>query len=290
MTALAQYKIRHETCLKRYLNSLTPPAQALQEVLHYHFFPGGKRFRPILIYLIGTYVEAPLEALDHLGVAIELLHGYSLIHDDLPAMDNDDYRRGKLSCHKAFNEATAILIGDGIQPLAIHYLLEHLPPYLPSSSILRILKIITHAIGLFGMISGQYLDLHAMDHTVSESTLDTIHHLKTGCLIDACVQIALEASPHHHPQYHHLHAFGQQLGRLFQMQDDYLDYYASDRLGKARASDAANDKTTYANLYDQKTLERKLKTEFHHLTSHLVELPEAIPHLHDWLTASFAIT
>ncbi len=211
--------------------------------------------RPILVYLCGELIGIDINSLDILAAAIEITHCYSLIHDDLPAMDNDDLRRGKPSCHRAFDEATAILVGDGMQALAIDILLTHLPQSLSMDQVIAVTRELVKASGPAGMVSGQSLDLSELAlPTTTESQLCEIHRLKTGKLILACINTVLAAGSATPERTDALRQFATHLGLVFQMQDDYLDKYSNSNLGKGRASDAANQKITFANLYTQEAL------------------------------------
>ncbi|ETO93704.1 polyprenyl synthetase family protein [Legionella oakridgensis] len=252
---MGEYLIRHEAILKNILNRLDIPAPRIQEAILYALFPGGKRLRPMLVYLCGKLVNVPLDSLDIIAVAIELTHCYSLVHDDLPSMDNDDFRRGKPSCHRAFDEATAILVGDGMQALAIEILLNFLPKMLSLRQVIAVTQELVKASGPAGMVSGQSLDLSelAKPH-IDEAQLCEIHQLKTGKLISACINMVLAAGTPSPEMAEALRRFATHLGLVFQMQDDYLDRYGNGKLGKGRASDAANQKITFATLYDKKEL------------------------------------
>lgn len=259
------YLQRHEECLAALVKEVPIPAQRIQEALQYALFPGGKRIRPMIVYLTGELLQIDLQILDLIAAAIELTHCYSLIHDDLPAMDNDDFRRGKLSCHKAYDEATAILVGDGLQPLAIEILLTYLPKYLQASQILAIIKELVCACGVSGMVSGQSLDLSELAlSSISEDDLKTIHHLKTGKLILACIEMVLAARDTGNEETEQaLRTFAKHTGLVFQMQDDYLDHYApKDWLGKGRSSDSANLKTTFASLLSKNQLETEINLHY----------------------------
>ncbi len=254
---------RHESILNRVIEYSDIPAPRIKEAIRYSLFPGGKRLRPMLVYLIGNLVHASLESLDYIAIAIELTHCYSLIHDDLPAMDNDDVRRGKPSCHRAFDEATAILAGDGMQALAIEILLTKLPGYLPEGNIITIANELVKASGPSGMVSGQALDLTELSNPkIDEAQLSRIHQLKTGQLIRACVLTALAAGTPNREEAHALGMFANHFGLLFQMQDDYLDRYQSENLGKGRSSDLANEKVTYASLFTQQALKQKISDQY----------------------------
>ncbi|TAL59513.1 MAG: polyprenyl synthetase family protein [Legionella sp.] len=255
----------HEQFLEALLKNTTIPAETIRKSMHYALFPGGKRIRPVLVYLTGDFLDVDPRVLDIIAAAIELTHGYSLVHDDLPAMDNDDYRRGKLSCHKAFDEATAILVGDGMQALAIEVLLTQLPAFLNPSEVIAVTKKLVKASGVSGMISGQSLDLSELaNSSISESQLREIHSLKTGRLISACIEMVLAAVPTAPEDIAlALKGYAQHLGLVFQMQDDYLDCYApKEVLGKGRSSDRANQKTTFATLFSQAQLEAEIDSQY----------------------------
>jgi farnesyl diphosphate synthase len=254
---------RHEHVLHRILESTDIPAAQIREAISYVLFPGGKRLRPLLVYLCGDLIDVDLEILDSIAAAIEFTHCYSLVHDDLPAMDNDDLRRGKPSCHKAFDEATAILVGDGMQILAVDILLEHLADTLPATQVIKVTRELVKASGPAGMISGQSLDLSELAKpSISEATLRNIHLLKTGRLISACAKMVICAGNPSPPEANALEQFAYHLGLVFQMQDDYLDKYNEATLGKGRASDEANRKTTFATLYGQEELLQLITEHF----------------------------
>ena len=254
--SLIGYKTRHEDVLRALLADTVIPAPLIKEAIHYCLFPGGKRVRPLLIYACGELFDIPLVSLDILAAAIEMIHVYSLIHDDLPAMDNDDLRRGRPTCHRAFDEATAILVGDGLQALAVDILLQQLPSHLAPQQIITITHTLIQACGPSGMVSGQSLDLSLLQQgKIDETHLQIIHQLKTGQLIKACVNMTLEACTPDPSDAAALRQFAHHLGLLFQMQDDYLDYYGQfDVLGKGRSSDLANQKQTFATLYTAEVL------------------------------------
>ncbi|KTD38853.1 geranyltranstransferase [Legionella nautarum] len=261
---ISNYLVRHEEVLQQLLADAGIPADRIRKAMAYSLFPGGKRLRPILIYLCGEILNTQLSNLDVIAAAVELTHCYSLIHDDLPAMDNDDLRRGKPSCHRAFDEATAILVGDGMQALAIDILLSYLPKSLNPMKVIDVTRELVIASGPAGMVSGQSLDLSELTNTaISEGQLRTIHSLKTGKLILACVNMVVAASEPAELAVKALRDFADHLGFVFQIQDDYLDHYAqADLLGKGRASDLANQKMTFASLYTRDELEHLIKHHF----------------------------
>lgn len=258
------YRTRHEQILRDLLDSTNIPAERIQKAMHYALFPGGKRLRPVLVYLCGGLIGVNQPSLDMIAAAIELTHCYSLVHDDLPAMDDDDLRRGKPSCHRAFDEATAILVGDGMQALAIDILLSHLPKSLPMNQVIEVTHELVKACGPAGMVSGQSLDLSELTKpSISEQQLCEIHQLKTGKLIMACINMVIAAGHPPLSSANALRQFANHLGLVFQMQDDYLDHYGTtELLGKGRSSDAANCKLTFANLYNKDELSALITQHF----------------------------
>lgn len=254
--SIKHHLLRHEQVLENLVLKAEIPARRIKEAMHYALFPGGKRLRPMLVYLCGDLLNVPAASLDIIAASLEITHCYSLIHDDLPAMDNDDYRRGRLSCHRAFDEATAILVGDGMQALAIDILITHLPKTVSLSQTIHITQELIKASGCAGMVSGQSLDLSELTNpSTTNEQLRTIHTLKTGRLIQACINMVLLAVAPPDAYSVALQTFATHLGLVFQMQDDYLDQYASSSvLGKDRASDSANHKITFASLYTKESL------------------------------------
>ncbi len=261
---ISNYRARHEQILRDLLDNANIPASRIQKAMHYALFPGGKRLRPVLVYLCGALIDVNQPSLDMIAVAIELTHCYSLVHDDLPAMDNDDLRRGKPSCHREFDEATAILVGDGMQALAIDILLSHLPRSLSTNQVIEVTHELVKACGPAGMVSGQSLDLSELTNpSISEQQLCEIHRLKTGKLIMACINMVIAAGHPSTAAASALRQFANHLGLVFQMQDDYLDHYGTTEiLGKGRASDAANSKITFANLYKKEDLSALINHNF----------------------------
>lgn len=240
----------------------------LNEAMHYACLQGGKRFRAILVYACGDMLGASISALDAIATAIEMLHAYSLVHDDLPAMDNDDLRRGKPTCHKQYDEATAILVGDALQAQAFYVLSQPLP--IDSARQLEIIQTFAKAVGASGMCAGQALDMQATGLTVDFSALQQIHRLKTGALIQsAAVMAGLSAPKTTDKQLDLLARYGQKLGLCFQIVDDILDATASsEEMGKTAKKDENTDKITYvselgiaaAGQHAQKTMQEAIET------------------------------
>lgn len=264
----------------------TLPLHEVYEALNYSLFNGGKRLRPLLVYAIGEALDAPLERLHAPAAAVELIHCFSLVHDDLPAMDNDDFRRGKPTCHKAFNEATAILVGDALQSLAFELLSDPtLNPASPEKQI-KMIQVLSKATGIHGMVGGQALDIGYAGNNSIE-LLQILHQKKTGALITASILLGFYASdkshvinPNHENDPNHesgtdtdihhrnskndrngkgdmkdetlfsgLKQFGDLIGVAYQVQDDILDVEGSfEILGKTPGKDAKNEKLTFPQV------------------------------------------
>lgn len=241
-----QYQERIEIQLDRYLPAASTLPTHLHAGMRYSVLNGGKRLRPLAVYATGELFGTAPEKLDLPAAAVELIHCYSLVHDDLPAMDDDDLRRGKPSCHKAFGEATAILVGDALQNLAFE-LLSQPGTDLSAEQQLKMIQTLTQASGSRGMAGGQILDLHAEKDAAQAQDIEIIHTLKTGELITACFQLGAIASGCHDASIHTaLEAFGKAIGLAFQIQDDILDIEGhTDTLGKPIGSDTIQEKATY---------------------------------------------
>ena len=224
----------------------------ITEAIHYSVMNDGKRMRPLLMLLMAEALEVEVKnkTVDKMAAAGELIHCYSLIHDDLPAMDDDDYRRGKLSCHKKFSEATAILAGDAIQPLSLEILTSIQDENLSEESKCQIINIFAKACGPTGMVEGQHLDLKAENKNLSEQELNEIHYLKTGKLIEACiVAVCVLKKDIKNKEISKLVKFAQKFGLAFQIRDDILDVIGEEKdIGKPVGSDKSKNKSTYASI------------------------------------------
>ncbi len=244
---LDQYANRVNQQLDNWLPEESEPPTTLHQAMRYAVLGGGKRIRPALLYTIGEALGAELKKLDTAACAVELMHSYSLIHDDLPAMDNDDLRRGLPTCHKAFDEATAILAGDAIQALAFAILAND-----TASSKQRVKKIqlLAESSGSCGMAGGQAIDLASVNKQLSKDEIEHMHRLKTGALIKASVLMAVTASEVNDPDVFKCFAhFADCIGLAFQIRDDILDIQADTKiLGKQQGSDAAQNKPTYPSV------------------------------------------
>lgn len=258
MERIRGYQRRIEQTLDHYLSEQDSASARLLEAMRYSVLGGGKRLRPVLVYLTGEVFGAPLYRLDAPAAAVELIHAYSLIHDDLPAMDDDDLRRGRPSCHRAFDEGTAILAGDALQALAFAVLSQ------PASSSAadtgaeeRVLMLATlaHAIGTQGMAGGQAIDLDAIGRSLSAEAIERMHRRKTGALIQAAVELgAIAAGLGRDPARAALQSFGAEIGLAFQIQDDILDVTGETSvIGKKQGADAALGKPTYPSVFGLQT-------------------------------------
>lgn len=250
---------RLELTLKKYLIENPSPASTLQKAVEYATLNGGKHIRPLLVYLIGRTLGASWENLDPPASAVELIHVYSLIHDDLPAMDNSDLRRGKPSCHKAFDEATAILAGDALQPLAFEIITTH-PSPLTAQQRLEMVKILSQASGIHGMAAGQMLDI---EKTSSIDLLTQMYQLKTGALLNAAVKLGIVSAGISDPNiFNSLLIFAENIGLAFQIQDDLLDIEGATTIGKPKRIDQANQKITHLSLLGIEKSRKKIEMLF----------------------------
>ncbi len=252
--ALKNYLRSCQDRVERALDARLPPAtqlpQKLHEAMRYTVLGGGKRMRPMLTYCTGKTLGIAPELLDGPACAVEFIHVYSLIHDDLPAMDDDDLRRGKATCHVAYDEATAILTGDALQTLAFQ-VLAHDPSITTSAEKrLQMIDALARASGSQGMVGGQAIDLESVGRTLTLPELENMHIHKTGALIRASVQLATLAIPDVQPDIaHKLDHYAKCIGLSFQVKDDILDEESDTAtLGKTQGKDQDNDKPTYPAL------------------------------------------
>lgn len=249
-STLAAVMERFRTRVNGALEARLPGAdihpRRLHHAMRYAALDGGKRFRPILVYSTAQALGAPLEGADAPACAVELIHAYSLVHDDLPAMDNDDLRRGKPTCHRAFDEATAILTGDALQALAFQVLAQAGPELTPAAR-LRMLDVLAAASGSRGMAGGQAIDLEAVGRELGIVELEDMHIHKTGALIRASVVMGALCSPSlDETHLQHLDRYARWMGLAFQVWDDVLDVEGTTaELGKPQGSDQARNKPTY---------------------------------------------
>ena len=238
---------RTESALDDLLDAANTNPARLQEAMRYAAQGGGKRIRPLLVYAAGALSdEANPNALDAAAVAIECIHAYSLVHDDLPCMDDDDLRRGRPTVHKAYDEATALLVGDALQTRAFEILAN---AECDADIRLDLISALASASGSRGMAGGQAIDLESVGKKLDLAGLKQMHAMKTGALLSCSVQMGGIAAKLNPVQMKHLQNYAQALGLAFQIVDDVLDATAdSQTLGKTAGKDAANDKPTYVTL------------------------------------------
>jgi farnesyl diphosphate synthase len=218
-TDFTKYQERVNRLLTNYLSDPPPLSQSLHDAMCYAVLNGGKRLRPLFIYTLGTALGVALEELDHAACAIEFIHAYSLIHDDMPSMDNDDWRRGKPSCHKQFGEAMALLAGDSLQTLAFDVLLK---APLKSDKIVKMLNVLAKAAGPWGMIAGQAMDFSHSGFS-DKSSAEMVHALKTGALFSASLEFSGIAADLPSDSLLLLAHIGSKIGLAYQIQDDVSD-------------------------------------------------------------------
>jgi geranylgeranyl pyrophosphate synthase len=244
---IARWQTRFEQVLAEHLPPQDQDPARLHQAMRYSALAGGKRFRPILVYATGEALGVDKDQLDPVAASIEYIHAYSLIHDDLPAMDDDDLRRGRPTCHRAFDEATAILAGDALQALAFEVLASTSAP--DPGRALAVVAEVSRACGSLGMAGGQSLDLSAVGQQISVEALDRMHRLKTGALICAAVRapcILASASAEVTDQ---LTAYADAIGLAFQVHDDILDVTGNpDLIGKPTLADSQRNKPTYPSV------------------------------------------
>ena len=274
-SSLALYQQRVEQVMTDALAAQPITDPQLLAAMQYSLLSGGKRIRPFLVYAVGQMLGASLHDLDAPAAAIECLHTYSLIHDDLPAMDDDDLRRGRPTCHKAFNEATAILAGDALQALSFELLSSHTYQQVAHSKRLQMVQQLARQAGYSGMCGGQAIDLAHTNKQMTVEALEAMHQLKTGALIECAVQMAWLSSPATEPaELQALVRYARALGLAFQVQDDILDIEGDTAtLGKPQGSDQQANKATYPALLGLPAAKAKAQLLFAEAKQALTMLP-----------------
>ncbi len=256
---LIEYQQRVNQTLEKWLPPEDINPATLHQAMRYSVLGSGKRVRPILVYATASALSIPLEKVDGIAAAVEIIHAYSLIHDDLPAMDDDDLRRGRPTCHKQFDEATAILAGDALQALAF-YILSH-DPEMTSDAVnrLRMIEKLALFSGSRGMAGGQAIDLASVGKTLNLEQLETMHIHKTGALIRTCIHMAALSAQHaDEQQLQALDNYAKKIGLSFQVQDDILDVISdTETLGKPQGSDAQLDKPTFPSIIGLQAAQNK---------------------------------
>ena len=247
---LKDWQSRMERALDKRLPAPNQVPERLHQAMRYSVLGGGKRIRPALLFATARTVGLSEDQVEAAACAVELIHVYSLVHDDLPAMDDDDLRRGRPTCHKAYDEATAILVGDALQPLAFQILARD--PALPASPAvrLRLIDLLSEASGTFGMAGGQAIDLEVQGKKLDIAQVEDMHARKTGAVIRASVLMAATCAPDlPPPHYAALTRFAVAIGLAFQIQDDLLDLLGDvSTLGKPTGADREHAKPTHPTV------------------------------------------
>ncbi|GIU40410.1 (2E,6E)-farnesyl diphosphate synthase [Shewanella colwelliana] len=271
--AITLYQQRVDKLLRHYISSQDDTEPKLKAAMQHGALIGGKRIRPFLVYAVGDMLNVPLERLDACAAAIECIHAYSLIHDDLPAMDDDALRRGQPTVHIAFDEATAILAGDALQTLAFEIISQPMAQLSPKQQ-LAMVAALAKASGYQGMCGGQSMDLNATDKQIDLTTLKQLHRLKTGALIRCAVALAIIAADITDNEQDLLLEFADAVGLAFQVQDDVLDIIAStEELGKPQGSDCESNKSTYPKLLGLSGAQATAESLINDALSALAKLP-----------------
>ena len=261
---LGEYQQRVNRTLDDWLPDDTVNPMELHKAMRYSVLAPGKRVRPVLVYATATALGIDLKAVDGAAAAVEMIHAYSLIHDDLPAMDDDDLRRGRPTCHVEFNEATAILAGDALQALAFYVLSHDQAMTSNSSARLKMVEILSLFSGSRGMAGGQAIDLAAVGKPLNIAELEAMHIHKTGALIRTCIQFAaLSTENLTEEKFNALDCYAKAIGLSFQVQDDILDVIGdTDTLGKPQGSDMERNKPTFPSVIGLEA-SREKATELH---------------------------
>lgn len=273
-TQLARWRARVDSALDALLPDPMHPPHRLHAAMRHAVLQGGKRMRPLLVYATGTALSADETELDAAAAAVELVHAYSLVHDDLPAMDNDSLRRGQPTVHVAFDEATAILAGDALQAMAFQVLAD--APQPPAQRV-ALLQTLAAAAGAAGMCGGQALDIDATGSTTMDSDLlERLHGLKTGALLRACVRLGALIGGADAGTLQRLDAYAQALGLAFQIRDDLLDVQADTQiLGKTAGKDVDQAKATFSASLGIQASQQRLRELAADMQSALTALPIA---------------
>jgi farnesyl diphosphate synthase len=273
---LESYQKRVNAALDKYLPANDPPEHNLAEAIRYSVIGGGKRIRPAMVYAAGEAMGVSTDLMDIPACAVEMIHAYSLIHDDLPAMDNDDLRRGLPTCHKAFDEATAMLAGDALQALAYEILAKDDHKELTPEHRIQMLSLLTEASGAHGMAGGQAVDLASVGKQLTLEQLELMHQLKTGALIRASILLGGMCKQGISKQeIDILSNYAMCIGLSFQIQDDILDVISdTETLGKPQGSDEEQEKPTFPAIIGLEK-SKELALEQHELAlKHLESLDE----------------
>jgi farnesyl diphosphate synthase len=286
LNQLDVYQTRINQYLAKKLAEFEVNDERLLSAMQYGLLIGGKRMRPYLSYITGKTLGLELSDIDGIAASLECIHAFSLIHDDLPSMDNDDLRRGQPTCHKAFDEATAILAGDSLQTLAFDILANHdFSPNVESKRV-SLIRQLVHASGYQGMCGGQALDISATNKKVSLAELEKLHSLKTGALLKASVIMVAEISNDiTDNEKHQLVTYAEHVGLAYQVRDDIIDIISSEEeLGKPAGSDVSANKSTYPALLGLEGAQRKADNLYQQALQALVTLPYNTDNLAEFAT------
>jgi farnesyl diphosphate synthase len=269
------FQERINNFLAQHLDKLPINDDKLHKAMRYGLLIGGKRIRPYLAYITGEALGANLADIDGIAGALECIHAYSLLHDDLPAMDDDDLRRGQPTCHKAFDEATAILAGDSLQTLAFDILANHNFSKAIQPKQIKLIQQLVSASGYQGMCGGQALDLAATNQQIDLAKLEKLHLLKTGALLEASVLMSAEcATQATEKDKEALKKYARLIGLAYQVQDDIIDITSTEeQLGKPSGSDLAANKSTYPALLGLQGAQQKAENLFQQALQALTGLP-----------------
>jgi farnesyl diphosphate synthase len=275
LSSIEHYQQRINHVLDNKIDALPITDERLLAAIRYGLLVGGKRMRPYLAYITGDALGANLNDIDGIAAALECIHAYSLLHDDLPAMDDDDFRRGKPTCHKAFDEATAILAGDSLQTLAFDILANHNFSAFADKNRIALIQQLVTASGYQGMCGGQALDIAATNKGISLTALENLHALKTGALLQASVLMAAQCAPNASTaDKSALAVYAKKVGLAYQVRDDIIDIICSDeQLGKPSGSDVEANKSTYPALLGLEGAQQKAQDLYQQALHALHALP-----------------
>ncbi|NLI75341.1 MAG: polyprenyl synthetase family protein [Candidatus Riflebacteria bacterium] len=277
---LEEGRARVDAVLSAWLADEAGIPDDLRRAMTYSVAAGGKRIRPLLCLMVAEGLGASGEGLLRAAAAFELLHTYSLIHDDLPALDDDDLRRGKPTCHRAFSEATAILAGDALQALAFDWLAGTAARGLPAERVLEAVRVFARAVGPAGMVGGQSLDMAGEGRSLTMGELQAIHRGKTGALLAAAVEVGAVLAGAVGEERALLRAWGEQIGLLFQIVDDILDVVGdAAALGKTPGKDVRTGKVTYPSLVGLDEARRLARAVHDEAQALAARLPRPVPRL-----------
>jgi farnesyl diphosphate synthase len=259
----------------QYLIERQVPESRLRDAMQYALLNGGKRMRPLLVNLVGNMLKAKQQDMNVVSLALECIHAYSLVHDDLPAMDNDALRRGKPTCHIQFDESTAILAGDALQTMAFDVITNLPMSAYANAQRVSLVSELAHASGASGMCLGQSLDLLATNEKIDAKALKHLHSLKTGALLTASIRMgAILCEQTKATDLATLTLFAEHIGLAFQIQDDILDVTAdTETLGKQQGSDEANNKSTFVTQLGLEGARDELSIHHHQALKALKALP-----------------